>query len=72
MTDIQKTIETTITRLECKIDSYKRNAERAKRQAFSDGECGYRESAEFNRGQQFALEYVVYDLQIILNALKEI
>ena len=73
MTELQKKqLEQAITRLETKLDTYNRAAQRTKKQAINDGECGYRESARFNKGQQFALEYVIDDLQIILNELKEI
>lgn len=37
-----------------------------------DGEYGYHESAQFNKGQEFALNYVIEDLQIILQGLKEL
>lgn len=73
MTEFQKKqIELTITRLEAKIDTYERAKERVRKQALYEGECGYRETAQFNKGQQFALNYVVEDLQIILEGLKAI
>lgn len=73
MTDTEKrTIKETINRLETKIDTYKRQAERTRRQAYIDDEYGYHESAKFNKGQQFALEYVINDLQITVDILKNI
>lgn len=73
MTELQKMeLETNIARIETKIDSYIRTAERCSRQAFYDNECGYRESARFNKGQEFTLQYVIEDLQIILKNLKAI
>lgn len=71
MTEQQKMeLEIAITRLETRIDSYTRTAKRTKKQAVYDAECGYRESAQFNKGQQFALEYVIEDLNIVLLGLK--
>ena len=73
MTEFQKKqIELTITRLETKLDTYNRAKERTKKQAIMDGECGYYESAQFNKGQTFALDYVIEDMQIILQGLKAI
>ena len=37
-----------------------------------DEEYGYHESAKFNKGQAFALDYVIEDLQIILQGLKNV
>lgn len=73
MTEFQKTqLKLTITRIETRIDSYIRIAEKASRQALYDGECGYRESAQFNKGQEFALHYVIDDFQIVLQGLKAV
>lgn len=73
MTEAQKKqLERAITQLEARIDTYERAKERARKQALYDGECGYHESAQFNKGQQFALDYVVEDLQIVLEGLKAI
>lgn len=68
----KKELETNITRLQTKIDSYTRIAEQKKKQAIYNSECGYRESAQFDKGQVFALKYVTEDLQIILESLKAI
>lgn len=68
----RKELETNITRLETRIDSYTRIAEQKKKQAIYNNECGYRESAEFDKGQAFTLQYVTEDLQIILDSLKAI
>lgn len=71
MTDFEKQqLDQTITALETKLDTYNRAKERTRRQAFYDSECGYHESAQFNKGQEFALGYVIDDLQIILQKLK--
>lgn len=73
MTEFQKKqLELTITRLETRIDSYIRTAERTSRQALYEAECGNGETARFNKGQEFALHYVIEDLQIILQGLKAI
>lgn len=73
MIDFQKKqIDLCIDRLDAKIDCYIRLSEKASRQALYDSECGYHESAQFNKGQQFALEYVIQDLQIVLQGLKEV
>lgn len=73
MTEAQKReLETNITRLETRIDSYTRIAAQKKKQAIYNNECGYRESAQFDKGQAFALQYVSEDLQIILDSLKAI
>lgn len=73
MTEFQKKqIELTITRLETNLDTYNRAKERAKKQAIMDRECGDHESAQFNKGQEFALDYVIEHLQIILEGLKEL
>ena len=73
MTEQQKKeLELAITRMETRIDAYNRTAQRTKKQAQYEAECGYRETAQFNRGQQFALEYVIEDLQIVLQGLKAI
>ena len=73
MTEVQKKqIELTITRLETKLDTYNRAKERTKKQAIMDEEYGYHESAKFNKGQAFALDYVIEDLQIILQGLKNV
>lgn len=68
----KKELELAIIRLETRIDTYNRAAQRSKKQAIYEAECGYRETAQFNKGQQFALEYVVEHLQIILQGLKSI
>lgn len=68
----KKELELAITRLETKIDTFNRAAQRTKKLAIYCAECGYKETAQFNKGQQFALEYVVEDLQIILQGLKSI
>lgn len=68
----KKLLDLTITRIETMIDSYTRIAEKASRQAFLDCECGNHESSRFNKGQQFALQYVIEDLQIILQGLKDV
>lgn len=71
MTDFQKMqLELAITRIETKIDSYNRTKERSKKQAVTDDEYGYRETAQFSKGQEFTLEYVIDDLRIILQGLK--
>lgn len=73
MKEIQKEqIEMTIIRLQTKIDSYNHTKERARRTALEDGEYGYHQSAAFNKGQEFTLEYVIQDLKIIVNALQNI
>ena len=61
-----------IGRLTARIDSYRRISSEKKKIAFDNAECGYRESAQFDKGQAFVLEYVVDDLQIILDSLKDI
>lgn len=68
----RKELETNITRLETRIDSYTRIIEQTKKQAIYNIECGYRESAQFEEGQAFTLQYVTEDLQIILDSLKAI
>lgn len=73
MTDFQKKqLESAIIRLEHKISSYSRTAERVRLQAFNDSEAGYEGSYQFNKGQQFVLEYVIEDLQIVLQSFKEV
>ena len=73
MTELQKKqLERAITELETKIDTYKRAKERVQKQALQDSEYGYHETAQFNKGQQFALSYVIEDLQIVLQGLKAI
>ena len=71
MTDFQKMqLELAITRIETKINSYNRTKERSKKQAVMDDEYGYHETAQFSKGQEFTLEYVIDDLRIILQGLK--
>lgn len=59
-----------ITKLECLLDAYRLHYERSKRQAFLDSEYGYHESCQFNRGQQFVLEYVIQDLEALKRLLE--
>lgn len=73
MTEYQKwMLERTITEIETKIDSYNRQKEKSRRKAIYDSACGCRESAQFSKGQEFTLEYVIEDLQDILQSLKEV
>ena len=63
---------TNIERLTARIDSYRRSSIVKKNMVSHYSECGYRESAMFNKGQAFALGYVVYDLQIVLDSLNDL
>ena len=63
---------TNIGRLTARIDSYRRISSEKKKMAFDNAECGYRESAQFDKGQAFALGYVVDDLQIVLDSLNDL
>lgn len=73
MTEIQREqLDMTIIKLQTTIDSYNHTKEHSRRTALEDGECGYHQSAAFNKGQEFTLEYVIQDLKNILNALQNI
>ena len=63
---------TNIERLTARIDSYRRISIKQYNIASHYAECGYRESAQFRKGQAFALGYVEYDLQIILDSLNDL
>ena len=54
-----------------RIESYRRLIEKTRKQAFNDSECGYEGSAQFNKGQQFALSYVADDLEALLAKIRK-
>lgn len=57
-------------KLEVLLDTYRLHFDRARRQAFMDSEYGYHESCQFNRGQQFVLDYVIKDLESLKDLLE--
>lgn len=61
-----------IEQLTARIDTYRRSSIVKKNMVSHYSECGYRESAMFNKGQAFVLGYVVDDLQIILDSLNDL
>lgn len=58
-------------KLKCLLDTYALHVQRAKRQATIDSEYCDREYVQFNRGQQFVLEYVMRDLESLLSLLED-
>lgn len=60
-----------ITAIEVRIDTYKRLIERTRKQAYIDSEYGYEGSSQFNKGQQFAYEIIVSDLEELLARFKK-
>lgn len=59
------------TKLSCLLDAYRLHHARAKKQAFMDAEYGYHQSSQFNRGQQFVLEYVIQDLELLQKLMED-
>ena len=73
MTNIEKQLFImNIEQLTARIDSYRRSSIVKKNMVSHYSECGYRESAMFNKGQAFVLGYVADDLQIVLDSLNDL
>lgn len=67
-----KRYEATLLRLEEMIGCYRRRSSAKKTSAFNNAEAGYRESAQFDKGQAFALEYVADELDGVLASFKDL
>lgn len=62
--------QTVICRLEAMIECYRRRSDAKKNIAFRYAEEGYDGSAQFNKGQAFALDYVADELDSVLSSLR--